>query len=253
MMFIRMLLFSSVFATALLMGYKAGETIDPLDEILSNRIDPKIMPSVAIPDNDQFNLLIIGVDDMNHVDAQLESIWLAAHAENSNHITLIPVFPSSDNPDQNLVLSESFSIEQDKPSEAFWDEMRKENFWWKGYFISDKSATIRLIDSLGGVDMLNQQVDGLQAVGSINSWKDDPRTSIHQQRILFESVCDRIFTGQFPGQKKINEVLDQNFLTDARTTIFITNLIANIKNNGRIACNFPTLTQTPSNAEIAPE
>ena len=74
MMFIRMLFFSSVFATALLMGYKAGETIDPLDEIFGNRIDTRIMPSVAIPDNDQFNLLIIGVDDINRVDAQLESI-----------------------------------------------------------------------------------------------------------------------------------------------------------------------------------
>ena len=246
MMFIRMLFFSSVFATALLMGYKAGETIDPLDEILDNRIDSTIMPSVAIPDNDQFNLLIIGVDDMHRVDAQLESIWLAAHAQNSNHITLIPVFPSSEDPDQNMVLSDSFSIEHDKPSEAFWDEMRKENFWWKGYFIGDKDSTIRLIDSLGGVNLQNQQMDGLQAVSSIKSWKDDPQIAIHQQGIFFESICDSIITYQFPSLNTINDIVDQNFLANARTKIFIANLIANIKNNGSVTCNFPMLTQTTS-------
>ena len=253
MKFIRMLFFSSVFATALLMGYKAGETIDPLNDVFINRIDTTIMPSVAIPDNDQFNLLIIGVDDMSRVDAQLESIWLAAHAENSNHITLIPVFPSSDDPDQNVILSDSFSIEQAKPSESFWDEMRKENFWWKGYVISDKDSTIRLIDSLGGIDMQNQLLDGLQAVSILNSWKDDPQMSIHQQRILFESVCDRIFTDQFASPKTINDILDHNSLSDKRTKIFITNLIANIKFNGTIACNFPTLAQTSSDTEIVPK
>ena len=252
-MFIRMLLLSSVFATALLMGYKAGETIDPLDEIFDNRIYSKIMPSVAIPNNDQFNILIIGVDDMNRSDAQLESIWLAAHVENSTHITLIPVFPSSENSDQNLILSDSFSIEQDIPSEAFWEEMRKENFWWKGYFISDKDSTIRVIDSLGGIEMQNQQLDGLQAVSSVTSWKDNAQIAVGQQRILFDSVCDRIFTGQFPSLKTIHDSLDQNFLADARTKAFIANLIANIKNNGSIACNFPTLTHRSSNTEITPE
>ena len=253
MMFIRMLFFSSVFATALLMGYKAGETINPLDEIFSNRIDTAIMPSVAIPDNDQFNLLIIGVDDIHHVDAQLESIWLAAHAENSNQITLIPVFPSSDDPNYNMILSESFSIEQDKPSEAFWDEMKKENFWWTGYIIGDKDLMIRLIDSLGGINVQNQQMDGLQAVSSITSWKDDTQISIHQQRIFFESVCYRIFTDQFASSRMINDIFDQNSLADTRSQIFIANLIAYIKSNSSIACNFPTLSQTSSNAEIAPE
>ena len=253
MKFIRMLLFSSVFATALLMGYKAGETINPLEEIISNRIDTTILPSVDIPDNNQFNLLIIGVDDMNRVDAQLESIWLAAYAENSSKITLIPVFPSLDDPDQNQILSDSFSIEQDKPSEAFWDEMRKDNFWWKGYFISDKDSTISLIDSLGGIEMDNQQMDGLQAVGSITSWKDDSQISLHQQRILFGSVCDRFLAYHFPRLKTINDIVDQNFLADKRTKIFIANMIANIKTNGSIACDFPTLTQASTHIEIAPK
>lgn len=253
MMFIRILFFSSVFATALLMGYKAGETIDPLDEIFGNQIDTTIMPSVAIPENDQFNFLIIGVDDINHVEVQLESIWLAAHAENSNHITLIPVFPSTDDPDKNLILSESFSIENDKPSNAFWDEMRKENFWWKGYVIGDRDLTIRLVDLLGGIDMQNQQKDGLQAVRSIPSWQDDLRISILQQRIFFEGVCDRIFTDQFSSPKMINDIIDQNSLVDTRTKIFIANLLSNIKNNGRISCNFPTLTQTSSYTENAPQ
>jgi hypothetical protein len=248
-----MIFFSSVFSTALLMGYKAGEIMNPLDEIFDNRIDTTIMPSVAIPDNDQFNLLIIGVDDINKVDAQLESIWLAAHVENSNQITLIPVFPLSDAPDQNTILSDSFSIEQDRPGKAFWTEMKKKNFWWKGYIIGDKDSAIRLIDSIGGIDMQAQHMDGLQAVNSITSWKDETQISIHQQRILFDSICDRILTDQFPNPKMINDIVDQNSLADTRTKIFIASLIANIKNNSGFACNFPTLAQASSNSEIATE
>jgi hypothetical protein len=187
------------------------------------------------------------------VDAQLESIWLAAHAENSNQITLIPIFPSSDDPDQNIILSDSFSIEQGKPNEAFWDEMRKENFWWKGYVIGDKDSTIRFIDLLGGIDMQNRQMDGLQAVSSITSWKENPQMSIHQQRILLESVCNRIFTDQIANPKMINDIVDQNSLSDTRTKTFITNLIANIEYNGSIACNFPTLAKTLLHTETAPE
>jgi hypothetical protein len=183
----------------------------------------------------------------------LESIWLAAHAENSKHKYLIPIFPSTDDQDHNIILANSFSIEQDKPSEAFWDEMKKENFWWKGYVIGDQDTTIRLIDSLGGIDLQNQHLDGLQAVNSITSWKNNSQISIHQQRLFFESVCNKIFTDQFPDQKLINEIVDQNSLADTRTKIFIANMIANIENNGRFACNFPTLAQTSSHTEIAPE
>ena len=253
MMFIRMLFFSSVLATALLMGYKAGKTIDPLDEIFSNQIDTSMMPSAAIPDNDQFNLLVIGVDDINNVEVQLESIWLAAHAEDSNQITLIPVFPLSDDPDQNTVLSDSFSIEQDRPGEAFWIEMKKKNFWWKGYIIGDKDSAIRLIDSLGGIDMQSQHMDGLQAVNSIPSWKDESQISIHQQRIFFDSICDRFLSDQFPNSKMINDIVDRNSLADTRTKIFLASLIANIKNNSDFACNFPPLAQASSNSEITTE
>ena len=250
MMIIRTLLFSAVFATALLTGYRAGEIIDPLEKIFGSRLDAMIMPGVTIPDNDQYNLLIIGVDDINHADAQLESIWLAAHAKNSSKITLIPVFPSQDDPDQNLILAESFSFEGDMPGKAFWDEMRKTNFWWKGYLVSDKKTSIKLVDVLGGVGIHNQDMNGEQAVGSITSWKDDARIAVNHQKMFLESICNRISTNQPPSLKIINEIIDQDFRSDTRTKIFIADWTVKNSKNENLTCNFPTLTQTSLHLEI---
>lgn len=250
MMIIRALLFSAVFATALLTGYKAGESIDPLEEIFGSRLDAMIMPGVTIPDNNQFNLLIISVDDMDRTDAQLESIWLAAHAENTSKITLIPVFPSPDDPDLNLILAESFSFEGGKPGKEFWDEMRKTNFWWKGYLISDIKTSIKLIDVLGGVAIHSQQMNGVQAVGSITSWKDDARIAVNHQKMFLESICNRISTNQSPSLKTINEIIDQDFRSDTRTKIFIADWTVKNAKNENLTCNFPTLTQSSLHLEI---
>jgi len=115
MMIIRVLLFLTSFVTALVAGYKEGDNLQSVDEIFSSQMDAMIMPSVTIPDNNQFNILLIGVDDMHQPDANLESIWLAAHVENSSNIALIPVFPSPDDLAQNLTLTQSFNLDGGKP------------------------------------------------------------------------------------------------------------------------------------------
>jgi hypothetical protein len=244
MMILRTLLFSAVFLTALLTGYKAGEIMDPIEEIFGYRMDAMIMPGVTIPDNNQYNLLIIGVDDINRVDAQLESIWLAAQAENSSKITLIPIFPSPDNPDQNLILTESFSFDGEKPGKEFWNVMRKTNFWWKGYLVSDINTAIGLIDELGGISIHNQPMTGVQAIGSISSWKDDPQIAVFQQKIFLESICNQISTNQDFSLKSIKEIINQKFRSDARTKIYIADWTINYAKNEIFSCNFPTFTQT---------
>ena len=109
MTFIRIPLLIATFVTALIAGYKIGEYMDPVGKISRSQTDVVVQPGVKIPDNDQYNLLIIGVDDMNRPDAHLESVWLAAKAQDLSKITLIPVFPSLNDEDLNLTLSESLS------------------------------------------------------------------------------------------------------------------------------------------------
>jgi anionic cell wall polymer biosynthesis LytR-Cps2A-Psr (LCP) family protein len=244
MTIIRILLLLTAFATALLAGYKVGENLESVDEILNSKADAIIMPGVTIPENNQFNLLLIGVDDIDQPDASLESVWLAAHVENSPKITLIPVFPSPDDPAQNLLLTESFYIDEGKPSKEFWDAMRNTNIWWKGYLISDLAASIKLIDILGGVGINNQQMNGIQAVSSITPWKDDALVAVNHQKIFLESICNRIATNQIPNLKDISEILDHKFRSNTQTKVFIARWITQAVSNEKLTCAFPTMTQT---------
>ena len=188
MTFIRASLLLAVFITAMLAGYQAGAYFDPTNDIFNKQMDTMIMPGVAIPDNDQFNILIIGVDNLENQDADLESIWLAAYVEHSSKITLIPVFPSPDNPALNHALTRSFKLDGDKPGKDFWDVMRKTNLWWKGYLISDIAASIRLIDAIGGVNISGQELNGLQAIRNITPWENEALVAVNHQQMLLESI-----------------------------------------------------------------
>ncbi len=129
-------------------------------------------------------------------DAQLESIWLIAHAKNTSRVTLIPIFPSPDNPVQNLVLAEKFGLEHGKPSKEFWAAMQDTNLWWKGYIITDMSATINLIDMMGGITVQGRLLNGNQTVSSIPPWESDPLIAVEHQMLLFEGLCNQIADNQ---------------------------------------------------------
>jgi len=58
-----------VFFIAMFAGYNVGEDLDPLNKVLGQQMEPEAQPNVEIPKNNQYNLLIIGVDDMNKADA----------------------------------------------------------------------------------------------------------------------------------------------------------------------------------------
>jgi len=250
MMVIRIPIFLAAFVTALIAGYKAGENLDPVHNIFNYQMDSMIMPGGTIPDNNQFNLLIISVDDIDQEDAQLESIWLAAHAGNTSNITLIPVFPSTDDPTQNLTLAESFYFDRDKPSKEFWDAMREINIWWKGYLISDITTSSKLIDFLGEIGINNQHLSGEQATGSVTSWKDDTTLAIQHQKIFFESICNRIAANPSTNLQAIRELFDREFRSNTQTKIFIAGWTTRAASNKKLTCTFPTLTQTPLQSTI---
>lgn len=241
---IRIPLFLAAFFTAFFAGYRAGDHLNPFDEIFNSRMELMIRPDATIPNNNQFNILIIGVDDMDQPDANLESIWLAAHTENSLKITFIPVFPSPDDPDHNLTLADTFNLDHGKPGKEFWDEMRKTNFWWKGYLIGDRSTLIKIIDVVEGARTNGHEMNSTIAVSNITSWKDDPWIAINHQKLFLESICKGISSHQSLNLKEINEILSSDFRSSAQTKIFLAGWTARAISNDQFTCTFPTLTKT---------
>ena len=212
--------------------------------LFNNPIDETAIPSVSIPDNHQFNLLIIGVDDFKKPDAQLESIWLIAHAENTSRVSLIPIFPSPDNPVQNLVLAERFSLEHGKPGNEFWEAMQNTNFWWKGYIITDMSATINLIDKMGGITIQGRLLNGNQTVSSIPPWESDPLMAVEYQMYLFEGVCNQIADHQKINLKTASDLLSVSMRSNKKANEAFTEWSSQTELHGRLSCSFPTLEQT---------
>ncbi len=243
MISVRRLFFLAIFSAALLVGFKAGEKFDLIADFFSDPIDINAMPSVPIPDNNQYNLLIIGTDDAEKPDAQLESIWLAAHAENTSNITLIPVFPSLEDSTQNLILAEAFQLENGKPSRKFWDAMQNTNLWWNGYMITDISATINMIDLLGGVQISDKLLNGRQAVGSIPPWESDPQTAVNSQMLVLHGLCDHVAKTQSLNLKAATELIVNNIRSIKRTSALLTNLSVSSKLRENLNCTFPTIEQ----------
>lgn len=233
-----------VFVIALFAGYNVGEDLDPLIKIFGQQMEPESRPRVKIPNNDQYNILIIGVDDMEKEDAQLESVWLVAHVRNSSRVTLIPIFPSPDIPDQNINLPNSFHIEDGRPGIEFWDAMRETNLWWKGYLVSDTGSSENLIDALGGVDINNQRMSGVQAVSNITSWRENPDIAVDHQKMLLESLCHQFWGDQTTNKDIILELMDHALHANLKTKITLTRWVTKSASDGNLTCEFPTLVRT---------
>jgi hypothetical protein len=240
----RILLSVVSFSVALIAGFKAGENVNYFQKTLVYSMDANTMPGVPIPNNDQYNLLLIGVDDVKRSDAKLQSIWLLAFPKNSSKVMLVPLFPAADKPVRNLLLAESFHMHNGKPSQEFWDEMRKTDTWWKGYSVNDKSRLISLVDSLDGISINGKQFNGTQAVGSIPNWKSDPQYALEQQKSVFEGICKRI-AGQRVIQSTGPGKFTQHMNLSNNTTLLITQWMTQIKANNRLNCYFPTYERIP--------
>lgn len=244
MRLVRILFSLFVFSMALFTGYQASKSLNIMGVLFKSPIDETAIPSVSIPDNNQFNLLIIGTDDSKKPDAQLESIWLIAHADNTSRATLIPIFPSPENPVQNLVLAEKFSLEHGKPSNEFWKEMQNTNLWWKGYIVTDMFATINLINMMGGIKVQDRLLNGNQAVSRIPPWETDPLMAVEYQMSLFEGICIQIADHQKINLKTVSELVSVSMRSNKKVNEAFTEWSSQTELHGKLVCSFPTLEQT---------
>jgi hypothetical protein len=229
------------FGIALFIGFKVGENVNPIERIFRSSLHATAMPEVTIPDNNQFNLLIIGVDSVEKTNAKLESIWLAMYLKGTDKVTLVPVFPSPNNPDQNELLADAFRLDGNQPNGEFWEAMQSVGIWWKGYIISDLITAIKMIDAMGGIYVDERLMSGAQIIGNIPSWKDDTRLAVNQQMVLLNGVCERLAQNQTTTLEVINEMFLSQFRGGVQATSFVTKWSSLVATQVNLTCEFPTL------------
>jgi hypothetical protein len=248
MAIIRVLLSIASFSFALVAGFRTGANLNPIDAFFHNLVQIDTTPGAPIPNNEQYNLLVIGVDDAQSKEAKLQSIWILAFPQNMSKLNLIPIFPSLESPVQNLILAEAFQLHNGKPSQDFWDAMKATDIWWKGYVISDKTDLVKLIDLLDGIKVNGEKLNGDQAVRNIPTWQSDPQTAIEQQQATFEGICKRISARYTSGNEKGPFRRAMNLSTNSAT--FIGQWVTKISPNKSLDCYFPTFIEIPVRQSI---
>lgn len=249
MAIIRVLLSIASFSFALVAGFRTGANLNPIEAFFHYSTQIDTTPGASIPNNEQYNLLVIGVDDAQSKEAKLQSIWILAFPKNMSRLNLVPIFPSPENPVQNLILAEAFQLHNGKPSQEFWDVMKETNIWWKGHVISDKADLAKLIDLLEGIKVNGEQLNGDQAIRNIPTWQSDPQLAIEQQQATFEGICKRIATRYTSGNEKGPFLKTMNLSTNSVT--FIGQWVAKISPNKSLDCYFPTFVEIPVRQSIA--
>jgi len=246
MNFSRIMFSVSVFSIALLIGFKVGERIDLIENLIRFSLDSAAVPEVFAPNHDQFNLLIIGLTDEQNPEAELQSIWLAAYSKKTHNMTFMPIFPAENEPVRNQRLAEAFELEHGKPNKAFWKELRSTHLWWEGYIVTDRNATIEIIDLLDGIYVDDHLWDGSQYVNSISPWEGDPHTAVRQQKTLLEGICNRLAQTEPPTATPNWKMLfDQRNHTNFQTALQVISWGSKFHELGDFSCQFPTFRETP--------
>jgi hypothetical protein len=236
----RVLISVMAFCIALLVGFKTGSQINLIEKLLTLSLDIASEPEFQLPHEYQFNLVIIGISDTDSSQATLESVWLAAYSEVTQKMTFMPVFPALNNPDQNQTLSKAFSLEQGKPSETFWNALRTTHLWWDGYVLSDRLATIKIVDLLDGINVNDMHLGGKDVVNNISSWRENPQLAIEKQGILLEGICDRVVKDNSLASISTWEVLFENPInSNFHTILQVAKWGSKFRENENLTCEFP--------------
>ena len=242
MRIMRAFVLTGVFFAALLAGFRASAQTDWFEGLFRLSLTNSASPARAEAHENQYNWLIIRVDDREAPHPKLESVWLAIHNEATRKVMFVAVFPAPDDEPQNRRLAAAFSLEGGKPGQDFLTALQAaHHIWWDGYFLVSRQDSVRVIDALGGIPMGGARVDGQQAVAQIPSWEDDPQQAVAQQRALLQGFCAQLEQVRTPQGAHTAWKLMLAAPADKRLPAFlqVTHLAVQFHNHERFSCEFP--------------
>jgi hypothetical protein len=240
-----------VFLASLFVGYQAGQSIE-LNKTGSelNPLAYTLMPSpppVAYA-NGQRSVLMITVNRFDESKPRLESAWLVLVVPPDPRLTLMPVYPSLQDPEGSEKLAEAFKLEklgdEQRLGTEFLQLMRDQEIWWSDTAVFDR---VGLEILLAYLDSRGQTFDPGRAAPLSASILDDMdgaetmKDRLVLQTSLFEEICWQ--AGQFdvrPGLSSLFGNLDGHVIASARPDQTIAALRALELSAGGLYCEFPT-------------
>jgi hypothetical protein len=183
MNFYRSITLLLIFLASVCIGYHNGITTNNSKA----SIDSISMPFTTPPE-DQYNLLIIQVDDLEKPNVALKSVWLVVYYSDSPRVDLFPIFPFR-NKESTQQISNSFTLTADKePCQDFWKQLDAFGSWWNGYILLDEIAAAQIISFLGNE---NAQ-ETLATIQDIPLWYENLNAAVQSQSQMYELALQKI-------------------------------------------------------------
>jgi hypothetical protein len=235
--------FVILFTAGTLGGMALGRTI------LNQEIQPKKLTDSSMPafKSDQYNILLIGVDDIKPTGAKLESMWLVISMADSSELTLIPIFPAdSSEPDLSVIIS-SPSIEFTPgltPKDSYLSALR-EKIWWDNYMIIDRLGFRIITKMLENAEIKQTGIGTILQDYEIQQKLEHLSAPLRTQVIQMLNLCDRY--GKYPNQfafEELSRILGSHLITDLDMKDAEQTNLENLQKTRRTGCELPTLNLT---------
>lgn len=192
----------------------------------------------------QRTILIIGIDELQAPVPSLKSVWVLFYIPSSPGMTLVPLYPAMSNnqTEPDAALAASFALTPEKtPAQSFVDALDGKDVHWSHYAVLDAVGLAALIDTLGGVDISADHLDGNSVVAGLSAIEADTVHSLESQSDLIKGLC------AIPGRPGV--VIDVpaifNLLNGHLSTNITADLVISDWNSlgmlGGQLCKFPTL------------
>lgn len=259
----RSALFLVLFSSFFLFGFRIGiPTFANLRHVIlaaaSQLYPAQSTPNYPIPsqqniypaqnNNGQRNILMIGVDQLGVPSPHLEGVWLILYIPHFPQLTLMPIYPVGShlgNQSNDPSLANLFNLGPDlSPNAKFLEAVQVGDLWWNNYVVFDKIASMRIVDFLGGVKIGSaENVDGMHAVVSLISTKDDPTAALISQARLSQELCHRAASRSFTDVdlNDLFDLLSNHISTDINKERLIWDWLNLSKSGGGISCVYPSM------------
>jgi hypothetical protein len=207
-----------------------------------------IQPSshTAIPDapaNGQRNLLVIGVDRLDHPSPRLESAWLVVYFPGRTPITFLPLYPQAAGEARRGIasLDKSFELtETGLPGESFFEQLSREQILWNHVLVLDELGLVGLLDYLGGVQLHGQFVDGKSALEETpRAWQDQEGAVAGQNRLL-QAACLQAGSRFRPKDAlQFLQLVGDHLRSDVDLSELIQDWFSQVEGEPVLRCEFP--------------
>lgn len=208
--------------------------------LLDVPVKPNQVRADAQAEPSQLSILVVQTED-----ERLQAAWLLlAHSSRADHLVLIPIIQTSDAADSKnrTQLDPVFSLNSDGTLAAsFLSEFNQYFDTQVGaYFLLDSADIAQLVDTIGGVQLVDNQLDGKASVEFVNA-------NQVAGDALPRAICSRL------GRLSIEinpiplfGVLMNHLHLESLAMEDYPDMISMLLSKGRLNCDFPTLEQQMS-------